>query len=144
MKKLLVFVLSLVGIWSTAQDVIIFKSGFKQNAKVLEVGNSNVVYKKNENMDGPNYVANVNEIAEIVYANGSRDILSQAPNNMVNSQPTPQNYPSYSVPGPAPVYVRPQVNVVVTPRPAFVPMAYNPGYWPHPHYGYGHRHHRGW
>jgi hypothetical protein len=144
MKTLLVFSLFLSSFFVQAQDVIIFRNGSQQTAKVLEVGSNSVVYKKSDNLDGPNYVANTSEVNMIIYANGSRDVMANSNTNVAPS-PTPQNYPSYSSPAP----VQPRVNVVVAPpvyyggwawggyRRPYVGMNYYGGYG---HHG----HHRGW
>lgn len=98
-----------------AQDLINFKNGTLQNAQVLEVGTNNVVYKKADNPQGPNYVADKMEISVIEYANGSRDVMPYVTNN-TNVAPVPAQ-PNYSQPAPSPVVTyaqpRPRVNVVV-------------------------------
>jgi len=97
-----------------AQDLIIFKNGTLQNAKVLEVGTTNVVYKKADNPDGPNYVSDKGEISVIEYANGARDVMPYASNNVAVPAPQP-NYsqPGYSQPMVTYAQPRPRVNVVV-------------------------------
>ena len=143
MKTLIVFGFSLAAITMQAQDVIYFTNGTQQNAKVLEVGAPNVVYKKTENPDGPTYVAPKNEINMIIYANGTRDVMASNTYTQVQPQ-TPAQNPQYSVP--EPVYTRPRVNIVVAP-----PVRYY-GYAPvcrpqmriyrGPHHYFRHRGHR--
>ena len=150
MKTLVVFGIALSSLVAQAQDVIVFRNGTTQNAKVLEIGTTNVVYRKSENLDGPQYVADKTEISVIEYANGSRDVMPYTSNNNVNPTPVPQNNPIYSTPAPAPVYTRPQVNVVVAPplyygpvmragycRPFVPPVVYHRNYR-------SHRHHTRW
>lgn len=125
MKTLAIFGLAASSFMVQAQDLIIFKNGTLQNAKVLEVGTNNVVYKKADNPDGPNYVAEKMEISVIEYANGSRDVMPYVSSNN-NAAPTAPP-PNYSQPGPASVMMyappRPRVNVVVA-APVVSPFYY--------------------
>lgn len=128
MKALFICSLLFTSVVLKAQDTIIFKNGTLQNAKVLEVGTANITYKKTENLDGPNYVVDKNQIAVIQYANGTRDVMPYvSPAQHTNTTTTapvsnpsavvsqnPQTYNS----SPSQTYVRPQVQVVVAP-PAF-------------------------
>lgn len=151
MKTCIVFGFTLVSLLVQAQDVIIFRNGTLQNAHVLEVATDNIVYKKSENLDGPNYVADKNQIAVIEYANGSRDVMPYS--NNTTTVAAPANNPGYSSPEyshPNPVaYVRPQVNIIAAPsRPAYYYGSYrNAGYcnpWTGPRvYRGGYYAHRG-
>ena len=70
-----------------AQDIIILKNGETINGKVTEVGVNEIRYYKSENLDGPVYVTNKLEIAQIAYANGNKDIFtapSPAPVSQTN------------------------------------------------------------
>jgi hypothetical protein len=70
-----------------AQDIIQTKSGDTLNVKVLEVYPYEVKFKKNSNMDGPIYVLTKDEVAIIIYKNGTFDSLK-------NYQPTNTVAPS--------------------------------------------------
>lgn len=146
MKTLIVFGIAFSSLVAQAQDVIVFRNGTTQNAKVLEVGTNNVVYRKSENLEGPQYVTDKSEISVIEYANGSRDVMPYTSNNTMNTAPAPQSNPIYSTPAPAPVFSRPQVHVVVAPplyyghvarvgtcRPYVAPIAYHRNCRPNRH-----------
>lgn len=56
-----------------AQDVITLKTGEQLKSKIIEVGQTEIRYKKYDNQTGPVYVLAKSEVSEIVYENGSRD-----------------------------------------------------------------------
>ena len=82
MKKLLLL-LSLIAITSIAfsQDNILLKNGEEINAKISEVGESNIKYRKFNNQDGPIYTMSKDEIFYIKYSNGEKDMFSTNINN---------------------------------------------------------------
>ena len=53
-----------------AQDIIITKDAQKIEAKILEISNSEIKYKKLSNPEGPTFIMNVEDINSILYANG--------------------------------------------------------------------------
>lgn len=59
-----------------AQDELYKKNGDLIEAKVIEVGTKVITYQKAGNPEGPVYKINKDDIARIVYANGSDDIFS--------------------------------------------------------------------
>lgn len=63
---------------SFAQDIVILKDGTSVDAKVIEVDDNSVRYKKFNNPDGPTYTAKKETISEIRYKNGSKEIFNQA------------------------------------------------------------------
>lgn len=63
---------------SFAQDIVILKNGTSVDAKVIEVDDNSVRYKKFNNPDGPTYTAKKETISEIRYKNGSKEIFNQA------------------------------------------------------------------
>ncbi len=67
-----------VAIPSFAQDIVILKNGTSVDAKVIEVDDNSVRYKKFNNPDGPTYTAKKETISEIRYKNGSKEIFNQA------------------------------------------------------------------
>ena len=75
MKKLLLILLFLPMI-GFGQDNIILKDGEEINAKIEEVGETNIKYRKSNNQDGPMYTKSKDEIFMIKYANGEKDIFS--------------------------------------------------------------------
>ena len=76
MKHFLSLVILFCVIESQAQDVIYKKDKTKVEAKVLEVGISDVKYKPTANPDGPTYIISKSEIATIVFQNGTFEVFS--------------------------------------------------------------------
>ncbi|MEP7168137.1 MAG: hypothetical protein ABI855_02080 [Bacteroidota bacterium] len=77
MKKnliLLVFILTAHCSWS--QDVIIMRSGDEVNAKVTEVNDNSIKYKKADNPEGPSYSVPKTDVFMIKYVNGTKDVFS--------------------------------------------------------------------
>lgn len=62
-------------IW--AQDIIVTNDAKKIDAKIIEVSTSQVRYKELENLDGPIYILQVDEINSIIYANGKVALYNQ-------------------------------------------------------------------
>ena len=61
----------------TKQDIISLKNGNDIQAIVLEVGETEVAYKKIDNTNGPTHTLKKSEIFMIWYANGSNDVFSE-------------------------------------------------------------------
>ncbi|MDR0231199.1 MAG: hypothetical protein LBI82_03675 [Dysgonamonadaceae bacterium] len=77
-KKLFLFFATIVvGIANSfAQDIITLKDGKEIIALVYEIGDIDVMYKKIDNPNGPNYTLKISEIFMIEYANGSKDVFA--------------------------------------------------------------------
>ena len=75
MKKLLLSLIVLSGLVK-AQDTIRFANGNIIAAKVTEVGETEIKYNRFDNVSGPLYVAEKNEVKSIKYANGSFDVFT--------------------------------------------------------------------
>ena len=75
MKKLFILLLLALGINSTAQDLITRKNGQDVKVKIIEVGVSEVKYKRAENPNGPTYTVSKEEILLIKYENGQKEIF---------------------------------------------------------------------
>jgi hypothetical protein len=77
MKKLLVTLMLLV-FWkfSFSQDVISKRNGEDIEVKIIEVGITEVRYKKFDNLDGPIFVIEKAQIIRISYENGTKDEFS--------------------------------------------------------------------
>ncbi|NMC37568.1 MAG: hypothetical protein GYA41_04510 [Bacteroidales bacterium] len=80
MKYYLSAVLFFVTLCVFSQDRIKTVSGEVVQAKVLEVTKNEVKYKRYSNPDGPVYVIGTQEIREITYQNGEKEVF-----NSVNS-----------------------------------------------------------
>ena len=70
-----------------AQDVITLRTGENIKAKVSEVGISEIRYHKADNLQGPVYITSKSEIAQITYANGTRDIFPVVNLQQQSTQP---------------------------------------------------------
>jgi len=76
MKRLLILLAFFV-VKLNAQDTIRFKNGITKAVKVSEIGLTEVRYNDFNNLTGPIYVANKNEISSIRYSNGTEDKFSE-------------------------------------------------------------------
>ncbi|GAO42309.1 hypothetical protein [Flavihumibacter petaseus] len=63
---------------SFGQDTIVLKNNLTVLAKVMEVEDLKIRYKKFDNLDGPLYSIDKNEILGIRYSNGTSDIFNAA------------------------------------------------------------------
>jgi hypothetical protein len=84
---------------SVAQDTLLLKNGTKIASNVLEVGSTEIKYKKADNPDGPTFVTKSHEVFSIRYKNGACDtIKASAPagkEKVVMSDPSDLNPPIY-------------------------------------------------
>jgi hypothetical protein len=72
----LLFLFLMCSLAAMAQDVIIKKNGDEINSKVLEVGVTEIKYKKADNLNGPDYVIYKSDVFLIKYADGRKDIIN--------------------------------------------------------------------
>jgi hypothetical protein len=70
MKKIFLFFCLLYVVTSYSQDIIVKKDGSIIKAKITDVEEENIKYKKFENPDGPSYTVAKANIISITYANG--------------------------------------------------------------------------
>ena len=72
MKKLLLTICIAIAMLQAtmAQDVIVTKQSERIDAKILEVSESTVKYKKQSNPTGPTFSISTSKIASVIYANG--------------------------------------------------------------------------
>ena len=78
MKKVLLFLMLLSATSVFAQDVIVKKDGSTILSKVVEIGSTEVKYKKFSNQNGPTYTITKAEIQAINYENGDKDTFTDA------------------------------------------------------------------
>lgn len=86
MKKL--FILSvclLLGNILSAQDIITKNDGTDIKAKVTEVEQSQVKYKKYSNLEGPTYTISLSDVLMITYENGEREMYNTKKNTEFHS-----------------------------------------------------------
>ena len=74
-KVALVF--SSVSMVGFAQDTLELRTGIKVLSKVIEVSVTEIKYKKVENLDGPTYTEDKDNVAAIKYKNGTSDIFPE-------------------------------------------------------------------
>ncbi len=91
MKKILLFLLLLCSIGVSAQDVIVKKDGSTIVCRVVEVNQTEVVYKRWSNLEGPNYVMNLSDISAINYENGEKIKTDGQTENVTTTSPIVQN-----------------------------------------------------
>ncbi len=60
-------------------DIIIMKNGDEVKCKVTEINETEVQYKRCDNLDGPIVIVKKQEIFKIKYANGSEELIVGAP-----------------------------------------------------------------
>ncbi len=70
----------------TCGDVITFKSGDQVTARVTEITDDKIKYKRCDNLDGPVFVVNKGTVATIKYANGVVEKI-EAPQPVYNPDP---------------------------------------------------------
>lgn len=72
MKKFLssVILIILACVTASAQDIIVTKDSERIDAKILEVSDTEVSYKKAGYVEGPTFVMKTSEISSIIYSNG--------------------------------------------------------------------------
>jgi hypothetical protein len=80
-------------------DQIILKSGDETFGKVVEITNTEVLYKKCTNPDGPSYHLSKADVLMVKYPNGTKDVLSvESPVAKVNNTPPQTAQRKVSVP----------------------------------------------
>lgn len=72
-KQIVLSMLSLAAINVAAQDVVVKKDGSTILAKVLEVNQDNIKYKKFSNQNGPTYTINLSDVMSVNYENGEKE-----------------------------------------------------------------------
>ena len=95
MKKFILMLLSAVALVPLyAQDIIVTHESERIDAKVYEVSETEVRYKRSDNPDGPIFVMSTDKIATIVFENGSVQTFSSRKNNYnpINNNYNPINY----------------------------------------------------
>lgn len=94
-SKLIGLIISAIPTFLFSQDVMVLKNSDEVKAKVVEINDLTILYKKWENLTGPNYNIKKEEVLFIRYENGTKEVIS------VNTQ-TPvivsASAPSNSIP----------------------------------------------
>jgi len=69
---------------SYSQDIIYKKNGSDIEAKIIEIGISEIKYHKFDNITGPIYVIPKSEVFFIKYENGSKEIFNEVTKNVTS------------------------------------------------------------
>ncbi len=68
-------------------DLISFRNGNELKGKVLEINETQIKYKRCDNIDGPMMIVNKNDIAFIKYANGQSETFVKDPAEVKKNNP---------------------------------------------------------
>ena len=94
------YLLTAVGV-ATAQDIITFRDGKQVEAKVIEVTQTEIKYKKFRNPNGPLYTISQHQVETITYAYGEveeyGDVVA-ATNNVTTNNTTQHMEPQFIEP----------------------------------------------
>lgn len=85
MKHFLISFLTLAAGSAFAQDTLYTISGQKIPAKVIEINQNEIKYKKANNIDGPTYVVDKTDVALIEYKNGTKELYGNGQTTDINS-----------------------------------------------------------
>lgn len=85
-KQVVLTLLSLAAINVAAQDVVVKKDGSTILAKVLEVNQDNIKYKKFSNPNGPTYTIGLSDVLAVNYENGEKEDYSNSSDTNANSR----------------------------------------------------------
>lgn len=89
MKKLLFVTILLISVVELfGQDSILKVNGEKISVKVLEIGTDNVKYRKFSNLDGPLYTIAKDELKEIIFENGDKEVFNNSATKANDSKVT--------------------------------------------------------
>lgn len=88
MKITLKFLLIFFYFGSFAQDVIVKNDKTEIKAKVLEITDELIKYKKFEMLEGPTYNINKTEVFMIIYKNGTKEYIEQSKTTVAVPKPT--------------------------------------------------------
>lgn len=78
MRTFFLFLFAFLTLGCFAQDIIVKKDGSVIQAKVSEIGTTDVKYKKWSNQEGPSYVIAKNDILAITYQNGEKEMFEES------------------------------------------------------------------
>jgi hypothetical protein len=77
-KFALILVISLFALKGIAQhDTLVTKNNERIPCKILEIGEDEIKYKKASNPEGPTYAQHKNKLREMIFANGTREVITQ-------------------------------------------------------------------
>ena len=77
MKYFVLSLLLVIGVQTSAQDVIYKKDGDRINAKIISIGEEAIKYKKFSNLEGPDYILAIELIAMIKFMDGGHTVFDK-------------------------------------------------------------------
>lgn len=107
MKHLSILALVFATNSSFAQDTLYTVSGQKIPAKVVEINQTEIKYKKANNPDGPVYVVDKTDVALIEYKNGSKELYGTGSGSNEGVNTNDQSIANNNV------SPKPRVNVII-------------------------------
>ncbi len=89
-----------IALIDTCGDVITFKSGDQVTARVTEITDDKIKYKRCDNLDGPVFVVNKGTVQSIRYSNGVEEaiVAPQTSNMSIPNNPYENNQNKYKGP----------------------------------------------
>jgi hypothetical protein len=78
-STLILFAIMFTMTGAVAQDIITTKTGEDILAKIVEVGHTEIKYKKFDNPEGPQFTILKSDVLMIRYENGTKDIFTEEP-----------------------------------------------------------------
>jgi hypothetical protein len=78
-RALLPLLCLLLSVTVYAQDTLVLRNGHEHVVKVLEINPTEVIYKRFDNLEGPNIIVLKADVARILYANGTREEFDEEP-----------------------------------------------------------------
>ncbi|MDF2436032.1 MAG: hypothetical protein K0Q95_408 [Bacteroidota bacterium] len=95
LMKILLINLVITGNYAHAQDTIIKMNNTIIVAKVIEVSSGSIRYISPQDVSGPTYIVNKDEIAKIIYKNGATDVFNTAIGSDKKAAETISKTPKY-------------------------------------------------
>lgn len=75
---IIAFFLMLAGATAHAQDTLVMRDSRELAVKVIEIDDSKIFYRKQDNPDGPLYSCRQNEVFMVIYRGGKREMFTAA------------------------------------------------------------------
>ncbi len=96
-RALLPLLCLLFSVAASAQDTLVLRTDRELVVKVLEINPTEIIYKRFDNLEGPNIIVLKSDVARIVYANGTREEFDEEPARAPADKPvvvrTPETVP---------------------------------------------------
>jgi hypothetical protein len=90
-SKLFGLIISAIPTFLFSQDVMVLKNSDEIKAKVIEITDLTILYKKWDNLTGPDYNMKKEDVLFIRYENGTKEVMSVNEPPVVVSNSTPSN-----------------------------------------------------